>query len=62
MEIEKTWDNDQAISHTFTGAKVNKNFNVLYEEFEDRCSSVRGVYQQPHIVLDEKDLDPQGRG
>ena len=35
MKLERNWDNDQAIFHTFTDAKVNKNFNMLYGEFED---------------------------
>ena len=51
MELERTWDNYQAIFHAFTNTEVNKNFNMLYEEFEDRCSSFSGCTSNPNSYL-----------
>ena len=31
MELERNWDNNQAIFHAFTSAEVNKNFNMIYK-------------------------------
>ena len=56
MEIKRIWDNNQTIFHAFTNAKVNKNFNVLYEEFEDCCSSVCGCTKNPISYLMRKKL------
>ena len=58
MEIERNWDNNQAIFHDFTDAEFNKNLNVLYREFEDCCSSVRGFTNNPISYLTRKNLIP----
>ena len=59
MELEKNWDNDQAIFRAFTNAKVNNNFNILYKYFEDRCSSVHGCTNNPLSYLMRKNLIPK---
>ena len=58
MELEINWDNSLSIFHAFTYAELNKNFNVLYEEFEDRCSSVRRCTNNPLLYLIRKNLIP----
>ena len=58
-EIERTWDNTQAILNAFTDAKVNKNFNVLYKEFKERCSSVCGCTNKTISYLMRKNLIPK---
>ena len=47
MELERNWDNNQEIFHDFTNAEVNKNFNVIYKDFENRYSSVQGCTNNP---------------
>ena len=59
MDIERTWDNDQAIFHAFTDVEVNKNFNVLYKEFDGCYSSVNGCTQNPISYLMRKNLIPK---
>ena len=59
MELERTWDNYQAIFHAFNHAAVNKNFNVLYEEFEDSCYYVRGCNNNPLLYLTRKNFIPK---
>ena len=59
IELERTWDNNQAIFHAFTDAEVNSNFNVLYEEFEDSFSSIRGCTNIPILYLMRKNLIPK---
>ena len=59
MELKSTWDNNQDIFHAFTDAEFNKNFNVLYKEFRDCCSSVRGFTKNPILYLMRKNLIPK---
>ena len=47
------------IFHAFTDAEVNKNFNVIYEEFEYCCSSVCGCTNNPISYLMRKNLIPK---
>ena len=54
MELKRTWDNNQAMLRAFTEAEFNKNFNVLYEEFEDSCSYVRMCTNNPILYLMRK--------
>ena len=56
MRTKRNLDNDQVIFHAFTDAEVNKNFNVLYEEFEYSFSSVRGFTSNPISYLMRKNL------
>ena len=58
MELKRNWDNDQSIFHDFTYAKVNKNFNVIYEVLEDCCSPVCGCTNNPISYLIIKNLIP----
>ena len=59
LDLEKNWDNDQSIIRSFAGAEVNKNFNVIYEYFKDRCSSVRGCTNNPILYLMRRNLIPK---
>ena len=59
MDLERTWENDQAVFHAFTNAEVNKNFNMLYKDFKYRCSSVRGCTNNPISYLMRKNLIPR---
>ena len=61
MELGRTWDNNQAIFHAFTDSEVNKNFNILYKEFEDCCSSVRGCTTDPSRTWQGRILSPRMR-
>ena len=58
MELKRTWDNVQAIFHALTDVKDNKNVKVIYEEFEDHCSSVFWCNKRKLISKDEAD-DPE---
>ena len=59
MEIERTWYNSQAIFRAFTNAEVNNNFNLLYEEFEDRWSYVCMCTNNPILYLMRNNLIPK---
>ena len=59
MYLKRTCDNDQAIFRAFNDVKVNKNFNVLYEEFEDCCSSICGCINNPISYLMRNNLIPK---
>ena len=59
MELKSTWNNDQAIFHAFTDAEVNKKSNMLYKEFEERCSYVHGCTNNPISYLMRKNLVPK---
>ena len=61
MDIERTWDNDQAIFHAFTNAKVNNNFNILYEKFNNHCSSICGCTNNPILYLMWNSLIPKDK-
>ena len=56
MDIETNWDNDKEIFHDFTDANWNRNFNVLYEEFEDRWYSVCGCNNNTILYLMRNNL------
>ena len=59
MELKRTWDNNQAIFHAFIDAKLNKNFNVLYKDFDDRCSYICGWTNNPISYLMTYNLIPK---
>ena len=40
MELEKDWDNNQAIFQPLTDTNVRRSFNINYEEFVDRRDSI----------------------
>ena len=61
MELKINWDNDQAIFHAFTDAEINKNLNVIYEEFKDRCSYVCGYTNNPMLYFMRKKLIPKDK-
>ena len=59
MELERNLYNNKEIFHAFTDAYLNKNFNVLYEDFEYRCSSVCGCTKNPISCLMKNNLIPK---
>ena len=59
MELESNWDNYLSFFHAFTNAKVNKNFNEIYEEFEDSWFFIRRCTSNHISYLMRKNSTPK---
>ena len=59
IDLERIWDKNQEICHAFTNDEFNKNFNAIYKEFEDPCSSFCECSNNPILYLMRKNLIPK---
>ena len=59
IDLERIWDKNQEICHAFTNDEFNKNFNAIYKEFEDPCSSFCECTNNPILYLMRKNLIPK---